>query len=304
MKTNLMSLAIVLTVGVILTGSLLVPVLDDATETERTMTNTGYYRMSEIGTEDTTIVWDHTTPDKLTVNDEVVDLSKVPKNKITTIVITDATVVRYAPITNDTLIQVYSSAGYYGAGATAGTDMTITIEEGTLTADNGSGTTVSKTITNGYYASNDGKWIMKEDGKDAFIHKDDSIIVLAGNTAVGSVSVGVYANGTINDGLDIETVQIDSVVRNPTYGDVTFNYTDVTGYIDLVKLTNCQFTVTLDETTIDATYSYFLVPYEVTAELANHLDNGQIAILNAIPILIITALVVMAAGALYLKRDD
>ena len=58
------------------------------------------------------------------------------------------------------------------------------------------------------------------------------------------------------------------------------------------------------ENTSNLTYSYFIVPASVTSELTNHLSNGEIAILNALPILIIVALVVMAAGALYLKRDD
>lgn len=301
---NLLTLAITLTVGIILAGSLLMPVINDATTTERTFTNDGYYRMAEIGDEAITIAWDHTEPKQITVNDDVVDLSKVPTNKVVTITVTDKTIIRYAPISSDTLIQVYSSSGYYGAGVTAGTDMTITIEEGTLTADNGSGATISKTITNGYYASNDGKWTMKTDGESAFIHKDDSVIILAGNTTVGGATIGVYGNGTINDGLSIETVPTDSVSRVVTYGDVTFNYTDVSDYLDLVKLSNCQFDITYNDTTASATYSYFLVPYEVTAELSQHLSSGEIAIMNALPLLIITALVVMAAGALFLKRDD
>ena len=290
-------LVIALVVGGLLVGGLLIPTVQGMTATEKTFENEGYYKMVEIGEEPITIVWDHTTPDKITVDGEEVDLSNVPRNKVTTLIVTDATIIRYAPITNDTLIQVYSSSGYYGAGANAGTDMTITIDAGTITANNGTNS-VSKTFTTGYYVSNDGNWIMKEDGKDAYIHKDDSIIVLAGNTAVGSVSVGVYANGTINEGLEIETVQIDSVVRNPTYGEATFNYVEVNECKDLVKLTNCQFAITLDDTTVTATYSYFLVPDKVTAELTNHMDATQIAMFGVISILGIVALVVVAANAI------
>lgn len=302
MNNKLIPLVITLVVGIILAGSVLMPVLNDATKTEVTYTNEGYYRMAEIGDESISIVWDHTEPTQLTVNDEVVDLSKVPKNTVTTILVTDQTIVRYAPITSDTLVQIYSSTGYVGAGVNAGTDMEITIEDTTLTAFNGT-TTVTKTIAGGYYVSNDGKWIMKANGTDAFIHKDDSIIVLAGNTTVGSVAVGVYANGTINDGLDIDTVQTDSVVRTPTYGDVTFTYTDVSGAIDLVKLSDCKFTITLDDTTVNATYSYFLVPYEVTAELSQHLTPGQIALMGAIPVLVIVALLVVAVGVVARRND-
>lgn len=303
-KMNALTLIITLVVGVILTGALLGPVISDATKTEVTYTNEGYYRMAEIGDESISIVWDHTEPKQITVNDEVVDLIKVPTNKVVTIAVTDETIIRYAPVTSNTLIQVYSSAGYYGAGVNDGTDMTITIGEGTLTADNGSGTTVTKTITSGYYASNNGKWIMKTDGETAFIHKDDSVVVLAGNTNVGDVTIGVYANGTINDGLSFETFPVDGEAHVVTYGDVTFNYTDVTGYIDLVKLSNCQFDITCDDTTATATYSYFLVPYEVTAELSQHLTPGQISLVGAIPVMVIVALLMAAVGAIALRRAD
>ena len=302
MDNKFIALVVGLTVGVIMLSGFLWPVVADATATNETFTNGGYYRMAEIGDDAITIEWDHTTPKQITVNDEVVDLTKVPTNKVVTIAVTDETIIRYAPVTSNTLIQVYSSSGYYGAGVNDGTDMEITIDNGTLTADNGSGTTVTKTITSGYYASNNGKWIMKTDGETAFIHKDDSVVVLAGNTNVGNVTIGIYANGTINDGLSFETFPVDGNAHVVTYGDVTFNYTDVTGYIDLVKLSNCQFDITCDDTTATATYSYFLVPYEVTAEKSWHLDTTQIALVAAIGTL--GAIVLIAAAAGSIRRLD
>ena len=42
----------------------------------------------------------------------------------------------------------------------------------------------------------------------------------------------------------------------------------------------------------------------MTAELANHLTPGQIALLNAIPIMVIVALLMAAVGAVALRRAD
>lgn len=300
---RIVALVVGASVMVLIFSALLVPIINDATTTTHTFTNNGYYKMSEVGEDAISISWDHTAPTELTVNDETVDLSAVPTNKLTTVVVTDMTIIRYAPVSSGTLIQVYSDSGYFDAGVTAGTDMEITIEAGTLTATNGT-TTISKTITSGYYASNDGMWIMKLDGSPAYVHKDDSIIVLAGSTKVGTPNVGVYADGTINDGLDITTVQLDSVVRTPTYGDPTFNYSDVAGYIDLVSLSNCQFTITLDDTTVNATYSYFLVPVEVTAEMAVHPDDATRALLSAIPIIAMIGIVLAVVGVAIVGRND
>lgn len=279
-----------------------VPIIQDTTSATDTFENEGYYRMSEIGDSEVTLTWDHTSPKQIVVNGDIVSLSEVPTNKIVTIAVTDQTIIRYAPLTTNTLIQIYSSSGYYGAGVNDGTDMTITIEEGTLTADNGSGTTVTKTITSGYYVSNDGVWIMKTDGESAFIHKDDSVIVLAGNTSVGDVKIGVYANGTINDGLSFETFPVDGSTHVVTYGDVTFNYTDVTGYIDLVKLSNCQFDITCDDTTATVTYSYFLVPYEVTSEKTIHPDDTLSTVINLLPLIAVIGLFMFLVGEFLYTR--
>lgn len=297
---ELTAILVVAMVGCVIVAGF-VPVVGESVSDSTTFNNAGYYRMAEVENEPITMFWDHANPDKLTVNDDIIDLSTVPTNKVVTVLVTDKTIVRYAPISSDTLFQVYSDSGYLGAGVNAGTDMTITIENGTLTAFNGT-TTYTKTISNGYYANNTGNWIMKYDGETAFIHDSDSIIVLAGNTKVGDVNIGIYAQGNITDGLDIETVQTDSVLRTPTYGEVTFNYTAVGGYLDLVKLSNCQFTVTLDDTTVNATYSYFLVPYEVTAEKAIHADDNTASIISMLPFILIMGIVLMFVGVVIVRR--
>ena len=297
---SIVQVAVAVLVAVLVFVAVLVPVVGNATASTDTFTNSGYFRMAEID-EPVTIEWDHTDPQKITVNESVMDLSSVPRTHIVTLVATDSMIVRYAPITADTLVQSYSSTGYIGAGVTAGSDMSITIGDGSITTTSGSSTT-TQSFESGYCISPTGNWIMTE-GK-AKVHTTDSIIVLAGNTKVGDPTVGIYAPGTIEDGLDFTTVQTSSIVVTPTYGDVEFDYTPVSGYNNLVTLSECDFQITVGSTTVDAVYSTFLVPYNVTAERTIHMTDAEASVIGIIPILVIVGLLISVIGIAIARRYD
>lgn len=291
MDMKIPMVAISAAIVVIVLASVLMPVLGDATETEKTFTNEGYYRMSEI-TSDTSLVisWTYEDPTNITVGDATVSMDKVPVGTTVTIVGGNDYVIRY--LNNGATskwIQGYDSNGVSTAKSESSQSCTITISGLSVSASIGGGTR-SGTLNDGYHIDPNGPFIMKDKDKGAYVKTDDSLIVFSGLTG----TVKVFATGTIDDGMDF------AAIENTTFGDVTFNYTEDPKYTNLVSLTTCTFDITVSGTTTAATYSYYLVPYEVTAERAIHLDPNEIAILGAIPALVIVALLI-GVLALYMK---
>lgn len=309
MKNNILNLAIVLTVGVILAGSLLMPVISDATTTERTFTNDGYYHMNLISSADSDVVltWDHTDPYKITVGDVVVDL---PKSYVIpcTLVCSDDWGLRYllsnGNVTVDLSVFAGPGDGTYDASTSTGNDMTITLSNGTATFDNGS-TPVTHAYSEAYAISNgDGEYVMKKTTDTAYL-KSDSSIYGVGRTYLNfstPKSLNINVSGTIEDGA---TVTIFNPLSGYSVSNIVVANSAVAGYNDLYTFTSVSFDVTdSTPTTLGAVYSQVIVPYEVTAELTNHLTPGEIALINIIPVMVIVALLMVAVGGLYLRRND
>lgn len=291
---NLLTLAITLTVGIILAGSLLMPVLNDATTTEHKIINTGAYNMTDVD-DDYSIIYDPSG--KLTIGDKEIAFSDLPTTAIT------------LASAKDMLLRMQNIADQsYGVWLFKGDDTPRNV------ASNSSTETVTITINNGHitwgnsditYTSDesvrlidpDGAYVMTDANKPATVLQDTTVIIGNGTTQVNSWTNRFYIEGTAED----ITVTPSSGI---TVSNITVNTTEISQYKEAVKLNSVTFTATDGTNTVDATYNRVIVPVEIDAELAQHLDNGQIAIMNAIPIMIIVALVAMAAGALYFKRDD
>lgn len=307
MDNKYIGLIIGLVVGVLMIGSLLVPTINDASTTEKTFINEGYYNMTEISEDtDVTIVWDHTKPTSFFVNDVEYSIS-VPPGKLVSIVGTDSMIVRYVSSSDGAAnrVQAYSAQGFVQAAVTSNTDMTIEITSDAVTVTVGT-TVKTVSITTGYYIDPNGTWAMKKSDETAYIHTSDSVMIFAGitNMGVDVGDVGVYGVGTIDDGMDIDSVPTNATPPTATFGDVTFSYNAVDGFNDLVLLSDCTFDITVSgtpDTTVTATYSYFIVPVEVTAELTDHLSTGEIAMIAVIPVLMIASLLIFAVR--FVTRD-
>lgn len=303
---NLLTLAITLTVGIILAGSLLMPVISDATTTEKTFQNEGAINLNYVDeTFEEVIVWDYTTPTKLTIGEDVIDL---PTNLpfALTFMTNENFFARYYYSASNSFIQVYKTGtgSAYQASVTNSQNMTITISGGSIVFDNGGSTTTTVADFGNMYCicAEEGSHVMKLSADKAYL-KSGSDIFAYGQTYIAGVTFNTIIEGTPADGFD-RTVWPDTIPM--TYTDLQDDLTAIDGYIGLYTLKDFKYTVTNTNTGVSAnvTYGQFIVPSKVTVELSQHLAPGEIAILNALPILIITALVVMAAGALYLKRDD
>lgn len=315
-KMNVLTLIITLVVGVILAGSLLAPVISDATKTTETFTNEGYYTMDKVATDaNFSLTWDSTEPLVISINDDKIDLSDkgLVNNMSYTIFGGDNFVLRLRTNLNATVCQYYGSQtvtpAFMYADTATNSSMTAVVADGNITVSTTNptyDTPASFTMTDKTYcinANDTGAYVMKKSNESAYIESNTDIIVLDGITTLAANDVGIYADGTINGDLDATTFR-GTATYDVTFSDFVYTTENVSSAIDLVKLEKVVFTATQNNTDYTVTYSYFIVPTEVTAELANHLTPGQISLMGAIPVMVIVALLMVAVGAIAYRRAD
>lgn len=295
MKTNVLTLAITLTIGVILAGSLLMPVINEATTTTEVVKNVGLYYITDDD-ESHTFSYDGTT---YTIDGTALTS---PGND-------------YTLLATDTELMRTSYQGLQLRGEKAGTATAcdFTISNGTI-----SGTYVESSETKSLSLSytdyvlatpTEESQIMKSYTSTAYLLKDSEIhgrgLTQLYTKVDQSTSAYKYIqiDGTIEDGA---TVSIYDPDNGYSVSNVKINTTATEGYADLYTFVSITFDVTHTASTAvtSCTYTAVIVPAQVTAELAEHLDAGSIALLNALPVLVIIGLVLAATAAIVVKRDD
>ena len=289
-----------LTVGVILIGSLLVPVLSDTSATTDTYTNEGYFRMSETS-EETVIVWNPSDdPSVVTVNGTEMSLESIIGvfNTSYSIAFADDFILRFFnSSTTAQSIQLWNSVYVDGIASSSAYVLTVTIDADGIswvTTDSTDTEVANNTYTHSgsYFALDaDGDYILKYKGGSAYVNPTSTIVYAGGiSLLAGTTFSGVYFEGTIDD----LTVTVSN--SKATVSDAVASYTEDDSHLDLALLDKVTFTTTYSETETAQTYNYFLVPYEVTAERAQHMTSAEIAILAIIPVLVIVSLVVLAVN--------
>ena len=305
MEMKIPLVAISAFVVVIVLGAVLMPVLGDASETERTFTNDGIINMNKVDDSySETIVWSYATPAKLTIGSDVVDLPTSTTFAVTLMANEDFFVRWFYSGTggSTSFVQVYMTGNTtaYQANASSSQNMTITIANGGITFDNGSGTTKSLASYTDMYCicSGVGQYVMKASTTTAYLADDSEIFAYGGSYAAG-VTFNTIITGDPVDGFT-RTLWPDTAPMTAT--DMENDLADVNGYIGLHSLKQFTFTVTNTNTSTTAavTYSQFIVPHEVTVELSQHLNAQEIALLGAIPALVIVALLI-GVLALYMR---
>lgn len=290
-------MVLVITVGIVVLGSLLVPVINDASATDNTFENEGYFTVSKhLSTdEDVSIEWDHASPNIITVNDT--DVSLPTGNGSWTIVGTETTaLVRYSISGTTTAVQIFGTSPQVLCNTTNGYDCTVAITSSgvTLTSTAESDNTATAATTDPiWYAAPNGDYVMKLADKAAYVNGDTEIYAIGMSQIGGIGGKMMTVRGNINDGF---TAAVVNPTSGYTTGEVTATYTESDNYLDLYELDKFQFdaTDTSTSTTTTQTYSYFIVPHEVTAEKSQHLDTSEIGLLAVIPVLVIAALLVFA----------
>ena len=307
MNTKVIAISIAAFIGIVVLGSVLMPILDDATATTDKFTNEGYFYMTEYGATDTipTIFWDHTDPYKLTVGTDVIELPTSTTIPIS-VVFTDDWLVRYSAGTSNSSAQLFTDTGgvIVGASTSNNLDMTISFSSGTATVTNGTDS-ATPTYTKLMAVSTTGDYVMKKPTVDAYVNGDTEVFV-TGRTAFAfspAISANIDFSGSVDDGF---TATIFNPSTGYTVGNFATTYTEVSDHIDLYKLSKVTFDVTktVDSTVQAATYSQFVVPAEVTAERAEHLSGNQIGLMQVIPVIIIVAILVGVVALVIRSRLD
>lgn len=300
---NLATLVITLTVGVILAGSILMPVLDDAVTTSETFTNEGLVHLTKYGTDaDLTISWDYTTPDILTVGDETVAL--VEGAYPLTAIGTDGFFMRYLTEDSITYFQLYDdgSGAALSANTSAGTNMDISISNGTVEATVGDTTETYTYDSFIFVVSDDGPYVMKASDEAAYVLGSSEIYgfgrsLVAYSGAATNINFSVY--GSITEGFEITPISNSTTTEITEY---TVTSAAVANTNDLYTFSKISFVSKNTDTDATATvvYSQVIVPYEVTAQVTDYSDQPLYA---AIPGLIIMALLLAAAKTIVVKND-
>lgn len=293
-------------VAVVMVGAVL-PVFADTTQAYDTFTNEGYYKISSIksDSEDTvTLVWDHSNPKQITVNGDTVDLSALPVNMSFSLAFCNGGSVRFYN-QNNSLIAIqfyYGEQGYIGANTTNGYDATITIGNGELTFTNTADPAVTDTITYdvAYYVDNAGTSVMKNSNTPVYVLTDSTVIVGCGISTVSSALLGLYFVGTVEDGYDIDEFLARGT--DTTIDNVQTVYTEINSYNDLIKLDKITMDATYNDEVTEITYSYFVVPVEVTAERAVHPDGPLTVLINVLPLMAVAGLLLAGVAWFVWKK--
>lgn len=261
----------------------MVPVFTEVSATEDTFENDGYYDMRYIETDESvTLFWNPEEPNQITVGSEIVDLPIASSSERKTIILGgDNIIFRYYG--NPALIQITTTGGSAFDGDTP---MTIVCNEGVVTATWGDNTRTG-TYTKLYIPSNDGEFTMKQSDLSAYVLGDSEIIAM-GITQINGTNEVIYINGTIDDG-----VMFTSWNTELEFTDISVNAVSNSNHIDLYELSS----ITAKCGTTDITYSYFLVPTEVTAEKTIHGGTAFNSIIDLLPML--AGLGLLMAGVYY-----
>lgn len=299
---KLLSLIVTLTVGIIFVGAMLGPIINDASDTEKTFTNDGLWRMKEIENGDRWArngdagLWTYNGTDTIT------PAGSYSNSNIA--------------LGNDWCVRSNGQLrGHTIGGNPASPSFIAENDLVSFTPGGGLNGNPYQSLT-GYGYDSAGEFVMLPYGESAYMN-GGSALFATGSSSVDGAAVIVHIEGTIND-ADIEIVVDSNFVNSgtPVLGDLVItnkqiNYTIVDGYIDLYKLESITFDVSFSMTIGDTTtshsgsvnYSSYVVPYQVTAELSEHLDMGSIAILAAVPLMAIAALLLLVVRYFTAGRD-
>lgn len=292
--SKLLTMIVTVTVGIIFVGALLGPVINDASTTERTFTNEGYFNYGVFEPTDTYELTIDITTGAVTVGDDSVTIPSALYGPGCSLISSDDFLVRYGRNSGGFFVQAVGidSNGNTVAQGFGGT-IKLSIDEELLKLDyESSGTPATKTFSfESMYAivADPDVAVLKKMADSVYI-KGDSELYASGLTNVTAWTNVFHFEGNYKDGIVISSPSLPTA----TYDNITWNIEPVAGYIDLYKLTSIEFDIIYNDTTVHATYSYFGVPTEVTAELSQHLDSGEIALLAVLPLIAITALLLLA----------
>ena len=303
---KLIEYAVMVAVGVLIFSALLIPVINGARETNDTFHNDGAFFV-EVDPSDTyTLKYQqYDNPGKVIVNGEEIPITF---NQGYTLLNLDNTILR---LVSNNQMQLLGE----GVSYTDVANVDITISNGTVTGTVGYGNPIATvawpkaTYEKAFIISpTDAGSVMKSYDTAAKVNLDTDLkayglTVINGAT---NTTASVEIVGNIEDGVNItlRDSRTSAVIDTVTISDVSINYSEVAGYIDLYDLSSITFKVTNGEYVTNVTYSAFVVPSEVTAERAVHADDSTRAIIGVIPLIVIVGLIAGIIGVVAVRRGN
>lgn len=305
-KTNLLTLVMILTVGIILGGSLLVPVLDDYTATTKEYQNLGM-PFAAVD-EDTHVI--AVSTEGMTVDGKSVDYSLFPGNfSEYTIVYAENAFIRLLP--NSKTIQVRANTSPNFSYSTEGTVVTITITETTAVVTTTASASTATVTDVTHYISTTGDYKLALNP----VVKTDSELVGAGQTGFSAATWNLPADLTVRLAWsgDLENIDVNVITFIPNsyssvvVSNVEVNTTDLKNGLYKIDSVLIHLTATdtdSNEYDVTATYTYFIGPDSLIYNNPVYIGDSNSELLNVIPILVFTALLVTAIGAILIRRND
>lgn len=289
MKTNLLTLVVTLTLGVILAGSLLMPVVTDA---ENFLSDKEYltnYTDSPYIEETDDYTYIHTS-EGITINGESATVGSY-----TQIIITDGGVIYKI---GDSKYSMYlPSQGISKLFTVSETNsFTATISNNEVTVEHGSNT-YTQEIGIGYAYTGNGEYTE---------HTQTTFNVNKGQTGV--LTVGDWYYSTYN-GI--------AIVNDWTTGSATFNYNIFTTTATPGEDHSCAVTWTVTDNK-DGSYTISNIVFEddipqdgsnthrhlIPNEYFVYEATGSSSLISAIPIIVIIGLVLAGVGAIFIRNRD
>lgn len=300
MNNKLITLVMTVIVGVILAGSLLVPVLNDATDALHVTKTNDFGVYANVGSEDLTISCAVNSEDNtkwdFTVNDTTINFPVSGNSKWVLVTDTFCMDLESTGIT----IATASNARFTGQASFSGT-----IADGTLTGTSTYGENQTHSFEQSYtwafYASESG------DYRSFYLNSSDDVDVYY--TDLNDI-YGASFTFTTNKFFSLhgDVVNYYAVSGTATEINANVNYDNVPSTMNMKVLdlnrTTGDYTFVVDNSGTDYTVHpwMFIVPASVTSDAIQ--NPGAIAALyGVIPIMVIVALLVVAVGVVARKND-
>lgn len=280
---NLASLTVSIIVGIIIVGCVLMPVINDATQSTEKIERDQANIMNLMNeTSEFTLTFDHSTR-AITLND--VALENLTDHEI--LVVTDKVCVEKATINNGASLTIWADGLESLTISGVNKDTSISLSSGTLTFTNGDDTE-TYTTTFAYIYDKSGDYAaIKDNYTNAVKVNDGDKVVLFDNG-------GWYAKSYVPVVITATSGEVSGTITEYAANGTTGTAVDLTvtfkaGSFDNLTITNTQPTL---QAIAPATYT----DYE------NNISNYG-TLLGIIPILVIIGLVLAGATAIITRKD-
>lgn len=307
MKMNLITIAVTLAIGVILIGSLLVPVISNYGDEEKSIKNTGSYFTTPDGGDHEIVI----TKGVITYDGEECAWPDLSLYGSVTLMIGTDWILRADNGTNPATDSIrYTIAGpphnwtVLGAVDPASEDaVVITISDTDVSFDGPSADTTKQDLE--YMIADKGDYVMS---LKPYILDDTPIVAaIRNNSNTASSDTFEIIKGSVDDVANMTYTVCRNFIstETPSIGDITSSTftADTTTYDgDLLKLDKITQVATMYNSAVATfTITYVIVPEVITYD--NPAYVGYSTLFAMIPVLVITALVIVAAGVIYVKRE-